>query len=211
VQLTKSSLATITRGHTLNAWVFSSKVQAFRCCILARRSGCSRSQPAAADRRDALAVGCKLPIAPGAPSPLRILISPHRARRKKGVSMNKLSLLDLAFFVAESEASPKHVGGLMIYKRPARSPASFVADLYRELLTFDRCPGAVQPHHPFLADRHADLAGKRGRRPRATPLLSTSCRAARTAGRSFISSFPNCISRCSSARGRYGNYMSSRA
>jgi diacylglycerol O-acyltransferase len=50
--------------------------------------------------------------------------------------MNKLSLLDLAFFVAESEASPKHVAGLMIYKRPARSPASFVADLYRELLAF---------------------------------------------------------------------------
>ena len=30
--------------------------------------------------------------------------------------MKKLSLLDLGFFIAESEASPKHVGGLMIYK-----------------------------------------------------------------------------------------------
>jgi len=29
--------------------------------------------------------------------------------------MSKLSLLDVAFFVAESEASPKHVGGLMIW------------------------------------------------------------------------------------------------
>ena len=67
--------------------------------------------------------------------------------------MNKLSLLDLAFFVAESEASPKHVGGLMIYKRPARSPASFVADLYQELLAFDD----VQP--PFNRIIHFSLTG----------------------------------------------------
>ncbi|MQM31124.1 MAG: wax ester/triacylglycerol synthase family O-acyltransferase [Candidatus Accumulibacter phosphatis] len=67
--------------------------------------------------------------------------------------MNKLSLLDLAFFVAESEASPKHVGGLMIYKRPARSPASFVADLYRELLAFDD----VQA--PFNRIIHFSLTG----------------------------------------------------
>lgn len=50
--------------------------------------------------------------------------------------MNTLSLLDLAFFIAESAASPKHVGGLMIYKRPVKSKASFAADLYRSLLTF---------------------------------------------------------------------------
>jgi diacylglycerol O-acyltransferase len=67
--------------------------------------------------------------------------------------MNKLSLLDLAFFVAESEASPKHVGGLMIYKRPARSPASFVADLYQELLAFDD----VQA--PFNRIIHFSLTG----------------------------------------------------
>jgi diacylglycerol O-acyltransferase len=50
--------------------------------------------------------------------------------------MNKLSLLDVAFFIAESEASPKHVGGLMICKRPPRSKPGFAADLYREFLTF---------------------------------------------------------------------------
>ncbi|HRF11127.1 MAG: Diacylglycerol O-acyltransferase [Candidatus Accumulibacter phosphatis] len=50
--------------------------------------------------------------------------------------MNKLSLLDVAFFIAESEASPKHVGGLMICKRPPRAKTSFAADLYREFLTF---------------------------------------------------------------------------
>jgi diacylglycerol O-acyltransferase len=57
--------------------------------------------------------------------------------------MNKLSLLDVAFFIAESQASPKHVGGLMVCKRPARSKPDFAADLYRELLTFSD----VQP--PF--------------------------------------------------------------
>ncbi len=50
--------------------------------------------------------------------------------------MDKLSLLDVAFFIAESEASPKHVGGLMICKRPPRTKTGFAADLYRELLTF---------------------------------------------------------------------------
>jgi len=50
--------------------------------------------------------------------------------------MSKLSLLDLGFFIAESEASPKHVGGLLIFKRPARSAAAFVKNLYREYLTF---------------------------------------------------------------------------
>lgn len=47
----------------------------------------------------------------------------------------KLSLLDLAFFVAESEASPKHVAGLLIFKRPARSSINFAHDLYEEYLT----------------------------------------------------------------------------
>lgn len=53
----------------------------------------------------------------------------------EGDHMHKLSLLDLGFFIAESEASPKHVGGLMICKRPSRSNAAFVGDLYREFLT----------------------------------------------------------------------------
>lgn len=50
--------------------------------------------------------------------------------------MTKLSLLDVAFFIAESKASPKHVGGLMICKRPPRAKTSFAADLFREYLTF---------------------------------------------------------------------------
>lgn len=50
--------------------------------------------------------------------------------------MSKLSLLDLGFFIAESEASPKHVGGLLICKRPPKSTAAFAKNLYREYLTF---------------------------------------------------------------------------
>ena len=50
--------------------------------------------------------------------------------------MSKLSLLDLGFFIAESEASPKHVAGLQICKRPAKSTAAFAKNLYRELLGF---------------------------------------------------------------------------
>jgi hypothetical protein len=57
----------------------------------------------------------------------------HEGRRN---SDEQTLLLDVAFFIAESEASPKHVGGLMICKRPARSKTSFAADLYREFLTF---------------------------------------------------------------------------
>jgi WS/DGAT/MGAT family acyltransferase len=51
-------------------------------------------------------------------------------------TMTKLSLLDLAFFIAESEASPKHVAGLLICKRPPKSRANFAKKLYEELLTF---------------------------------------------------------------------------
>ena len=49
--------------------------------------------------------------------------------------MSKLSLLDLGFFIAETEASPKHVGGLLIFKRPAKSSAAFAKNLYEEYLT----------------------------------------------------------------------------
>jgi diacylglycerol O-acyltransferase / wax synthase len=50
--------------------------------------------------------------------------------------MRKLSLLDLGFFIAETEASPKHVGGLLVFKRPANSRETFAHDLYTDLLTF---------------------------------------------------------------------------
>ena len=49
--------------------------------------------------------------------------------------MTPLSLLDLGFFIAETEASPKHVGGLLICKRPPKSTAHFAKALYRDFLT----------------------------------------------------------------------------
>ncbi len=48
--------------------------------------------------------------------------------------MSKLSLLDLAFFIAESDASPKHVAGLLMFKKPPKAGAAFVKGLYHELL-----------------------------------------------------------------------------
>ena len=50
--------------------------------------------------------------------------------------MEKLSLLDFGFFIAESQASPKHVGGLLICKRPPRAAAGFARAIYKEFLTF---------------------------------------------------------------------------
>lgn len=50
--------------------------------------------------------------------------------------MRQLSLLDLGFFIAETEASPKHVAGLLILQRPAGARAGFAARLYREYLGF---------------------------------------------------------------------------
>lgn len=50
--------------------------------------------------------------------------------------MQKLSLLDLGFFIAETEASPKHVAGLLICKRPLRSTAAFAKNLYQDFLSF---------------------------------------------------------------------------
>lgn len=48
--------------------------------------------------------------------------------------MSKLSLLDLGFFIAETEASPKHVAGLLIFKRPTKSTPAFAKNLYKEYL-----------------------------------------------------------------------------
>ena len=50
--------------------------------------------------------------------------------------MSKLSLLDFGFFVAETDASPKHVGGLLICKRPAKSSPGYAKSLYQEYLGF---------------------------------------------------------------------------
>lgn len=57
--------------------------------------------------------------------------------------MKKLSLIDLAFFLTESEESPKHVAGLMIFKRPAKSSARFATELFAEFRSFD------EPGEPF--------------------------------------------------------------
>jgi len=48
--------------------------------------------------------------------------------------MSRLSLLDLAFFIAENEASPKHVAGLHIHQLPKGASASFPKALYEEFL-----------------------------------------------------------------------------
>jgi WS/DGAT/MGAT family acyltransferase len=57
--------------------------------------------------------------------------------------LRKLSVLDLAFFVAESEGSPKHVAGLSLYKKPAGCHEDFALDLFEEMRTHDR------PTEPF--------------------------------------------------------------
>jgi diacylglycerol O-acyltransferase / wax synthase len=49
--------------------------------------------------------------------------------------MSRLSLLDLAFFIAENPASPKHVAGLHIHLRPKGSGTGFARALYEEWLT----------------------------------------------------------------------------
>ncbi len=48
--------------------------------------------------------------------------------------MRNLSLLDLGFFIAETEASPKHVAGLLVFTRPAKSTAAFAKNLYHAYL-----------------------------------------------------------------------------
>jgi WS/DGAT/MGAT family acyltransferase len=68
--------------------------------------------------------------------------------------LRSLSALDLAFFLAESEASPKHVAGLMLFRKPARSPRTFGRRLVEELKSHD------QPTEPFnLVIRFTGLAG----------------------------------------------------
>jgi len=48
--------------------------------------------------------------------------------------MSQLSLLDLGFLITESQASPKHVAGLLIFKRPGGARATFAKKLYEECL-----------------------------------------------------------------------------
>jgi WS/DGAT/MGAT family acyltransferase len=68
--------------------------------------------------------------------------------------MRTLSALDLAFFLAESEGSPKHVAGLMRFARPVRGGRGFARRLVDELKAYD------QPTEPFdLVIRMAGLTG----------------------------------------------------
>jgi diacylglycerol O-acyltransferase / wax synthase len=68
--------------------------------------------------------------------------------------MRELSLLDLGFFIAETEASPKHVAGLLLCKKPPKSRPSFAKDLYEEFLSFTE----VKP--PFNRVIHFSLSAK---------------------------------------------------
>ncbi len=52
--------------------------------------------------------------------------------------MRKLSVLDLAFFLTETEGSPKHVAGLMLCKKPRGSAPNFARKLVEELKTRDQ-------------------------------------------------------------------------
>lgn len=51
--------------------------------------------------------------------------------------MKKLTLLDLAFFLVESEESPKHVAGLMRCKKPRGAKADYARRLVEEMKGFD--------------------------------------------------------------------------
>ncbi|WP_269619771.1 wax ester/triacylglycerol synthase family O-acyltransferase [Zhongshania sp. BJYM1] len=46
--------------------------------------------------------------------------------------MAKLSIMDLAFFLTETDASPKHVGGLLMFRKPNNAPANYVEQLVDE-------------------------------------------------------------------------------
>jgi diacylglycerol O-acyltransferase len=70
--------------------------------------------------------------------------------------VRKLSALDLAFFLAETEGSPKHVAGLMLFRKPAGKRRDFGRRLVDELKRYD------QPTEPFnLVIHFAGLTGPR--------------------------------------------------
>ncbi len=62
--------------------------------------------------------------------------------------MAKLSLFDMAFLLTESAESPKHVGGLMIFKPPANKGKKFAHELYTEALNFSE---AIEPFNQVLS------------------------------------------------------------
>ena len=84
--------------------------------------------------------------------------------------MTRLSLLDLAFFIAESEASPKHVAGLHIHQLPKGfkgTSLAFARQLYQDFLShtevqppFDQVINFVSPTlmPSWSTAEHVDLA-----------------------------------------------------
>jgi diacylglycerol O-acyltransferase / wax synthase len=59
-----------------------------------------------------------------------------------------LSIVDQAFLLFETEASPKHVGGLFVFQKPADAPRTYVKQLYQELMERDE---AIPPFNLKLA------------------------------------------------------------
>jgi len=86
--------------------------------------------------------------------------------------MNNLSLLDLGFFIAETEASPKHVASLLVCKRPAKSTVGFARNLYRDYLTFTDVQAPFNRIITFFVDTDATLAGRRYGRSQPAYFLS---------------------------------------
>ncbi len=50
----------------------------------------------------------------------------------------KITLLDRSFWITESEANPKHVGGLQLLEMPKNAPEDYVQQLLVELKGFDK-------------------------------------------------------------------------
>ena len=59
-----------------------------------------------------------------------------------------LSFVDQAFLLFETEASPKHIGGLQIFKKPAGAKRTYVRDLYNELAEHSK---AIPPFNLTLS------------------------------------------------------------
>jgi len=78
--------------------------------------------------------------------------------------MSRLSFLDLAFFLTESEDSPKHVAGLLIFKKPPASSAQWVHNLAKEFASFNT------PNAPF--DKVVNFRALGGPRWRTTDSFS---------------------------------------
>jgi len=66
--------------------------------------------------------------------------------------MPSVSLLDYAFLAFESDASPKHVGGLQIFELPPRASPHFVAQLVEKIKK-------IRPKSPFDQKLELPLAG----------------------------------------------------